>query len=167
MANQILGVDNEILYLHDQEAFYSVILSMSRQAKQHIRLFSHDLDRSLFNTLEMVEAFTQLATSSANAYIQILLQNTSSMISQGHRMLELARSFSSFVEIRVADTMHQHISENFYLFDDSAWVNRKYPDQYQGEANFHDARSVRDFEHRYKNMWERAIPDPDLRRMTI
>lgn len=167
MQNPTLGVDNELLYLRDSETFYQVVLSMSQQAHQHIRLFSRDLDRKIFGSEEVVDAFTQLATSSSNAYIQILMQDTSGLIHQSHRMHELARRVSSYIEIRVADIMHQNISENFYLFDEEGWVKRQYPDEYVGEANFHDARSVRNFEHRFKNMWERGEPDPNLRRMTL
>lgn len=167
MENHTLGVDNELLYLHDLETFYQVVLSMSQQAHQHIRLFSRDLDNTVFNSVEVVEAFTQLATSSAHAYIQLLMQDTSGLIHQNHRMLELARRVSSYIEIRVTDIMHQNISENFYLFDGEGWVKRSHPDEYAGEANFHDARSVRDYEHRFRNMWERGEPDPNLRRMTI
>jgi hypothetical protein len=140
---------------------------MSQQAHQHIRLFSRDLDRRIFGSEEVVDAFTKLATSSSHAYIQILMQDTSSLVHQSHRMLDLSRRISSYIEIRVADIMHQSLSENFYLFDEEGWVKRAHPNEYVGEADFHDARSVRDFEHRFKIMWERGEPDLQLRRMNI
>jgi hypothetical protein len=167
MEQHTLGTDNELLYLHDSEHYAEVVLSMSRQAHQHIRLFTLDLDRRLFGSPEVVEAFTQLATSSSRAYIQILLQSSADLVHHSHRLLDLARRISSYIEIRVADVMHQNILENFYLFDEEGWVKRSHREQYVGEANFHDARGVRDFEHRFKMMWDRGEPDPQLRRMTI
>jgi hypothetical protein len=95
------------------------------------------------------------------------MQDTSSLVHQSHRMLDLSRRISSYIEIRVADIMHQSLPENFYLFDEEGWVKRAHPNEYVGEADFHDARSVRDFEHRFKIMWERGEPDPQLRRMNI
>ena len=167
MENRTLGVDKELLYLRDTEAFCEVVLSMSQQAHQHIRLFSRDLDRRIFGSEEVVDAFTQLATSSSRAYIQILIQNSSDLVHHSHRMLDLARRISSHIEIRVTDIMHKNILENFYLFDEEGWVKRTHPNEHVGEADFHDARGVRNFEHRFKNMWGRAAPDPQLRRMSI
>jgi hypothetical protein len=162
-----LGEDSELLYIHDIETLLPVVLSMSQQAHRHIRLFSHDLDRTIFTSKEIVEAFTRLAASSPHAYIHILLQNTSGLIHQGHPLLGLARRISSYIEIRVTDIMHRNIEGNFYLFDDEGWVRRDHPKEYHGEANFSDSRNVRDFGHRFTTMWEQGDPDPHLRRMNI
>jgi len=162
-----LGEDNEVIYLHDLDSFYTTIASMSEQAHRHIRLFSHDLDPELFNSEEIADHMSRLATSNPHVYLQFLIQNTSGLRQHSHRLLDLAQRISSYIEIRVTDIMHAHISENFYLFDDDGYVKRHHADEYIGEANFFDARTVRDLEHRFKGMWERAEPDPHLRRMSI
>lgn len=167
MKKPILGKNHELLYLHDREEFYTTVLSMSQQAHRHIRLFSHDLDPAIFDDEAIAAEFTRLAISSPHVYIQLLLQDTAGLIQKGHHLLRLAQRISSYIEIRVTDPMHQHILENFYLFDEEGYVKRELPDKYAGTADFYDTRIVENLGERFRGMWERAVPDPNLRRMHI
>jgi hypothetical protein len=167
MKKPILGTTHELIYLHDQQEFYAIVLSMSQQASRHIRLFSHDLDPAIFDTPEVAEEFARLAISSPHVYIQLLLQDTSGLIQSGHHLLRLAQRVSSYLEIRVTDPMHQHILDNFYLFDDEGYVKRELPDKYAGTADYFDSRMVEYLGQRFIRMWERASPDPHLRRLHI
>ncbi len=167
MKNPVLGENHELLYLHDQQEFYTTVLSMSQQARRHIRLFSHDLDPAIFDIEEVAAEFSRLAISSPHVYIHLLLQDTSGLIKNGHYLLRLAQRVSSFIEIRKTDPMHRHILDNFYLFDDEGYIKRELPDKYAGTADFFDNRMVENLAERFKRMWERAVPDPNLRQMHI
>jgi hypothetical protein len=95
------------------------------------------------------------------------LEDSSKVVTRGHRIIELARQLSSFIEIRKINTDLKNISDAFLVGDETALVYRKQAQRYEGFVNFNDRGRCRQVLADFRDSWEKAAPDPELRRLHI
>jgi len=103
------GKTDQLIEVEHKDDLKQLILSLSQQAQQRILIFSHHLEHRLFDSDELYEAIKDLAIKNQRTHVQILLQDTKSMTTKGHRLLKLARRISSHITIKLADTINQYL----------------------------------------------------------
>ncbi len=140
---------------------------MIGQARRRLIIFTHDFDAPVFDRQLFFTGVKQLALSSRHARIQVLVQDNTKIIKEGHRLVELARRLSSAIELRKPHPDHLQQPENFMLVDRSGFVYRKLAGRYQGIASFHDPMENNRLAEFFREMWECSEPDPELRRLYI
>ncbi len=155
------------LEFSDVRELRDISTHMLGQARRQVLIFSRDLDASVFDQQLFLDAVKQLALSSQHARIQVLLQDNSKAIKDGHRLVELARRLSSAIELHKPHPDHLQQPENFMLVDNSGFVYRKLASRYQGIASFHDPLENHRLVEFFREMWEYSEPDPELRRLHI
>ncbi|MEW8506376.1 MAG: GNAT family N-acetyltransferase [Candidatus Thiodiazotropha sp.] len=162
-----LGKSGELFQLQTMEDHQIHAVSMVRQAKRYLSIFSQTLDPQIFETFPFVDAAKQLAMRSRFSRIRILLQDNSLVLQQGHRLVELAQRLSSAIEIRIPGEEYLDYPENFILVDDSGYVHRKQAANILGSACYNDRYRVNRLQTVFDEAWEYGVPDRELARLHL
>ena len=162
-----LGETSQDLVLDSRDHHIRVTDHMAPQASHAIKIFTRDLDPFIYDRNEFVEICKSLALRSRYARIEILAIESQRIIQRGHRVIELARSLSSSIEIRKPEKQYERYLQSFITFDETGYIYRTYPDRYEGIANYNDPRKTREFDKLFHEMWQRSQVDSEIRRLHI
>lgn len=142
-------------------------LAMAQQAKRSLRIMTRDLDAPIYNTRDFTDAVTKLAARSRYSIILILIRDSSNVVANGHRIVELAYRLSSKIKLRKTCNEYQNYNEAFLIADDVGFIHRKIADRYEGIVNFKDSLQARSLAKFFDKVWEKSEPDPELRRLYL
>ncbi len=162
-----IGETDQLIEVDDREDLSDFILTLAQQAQHRILIFSHDLDKALFDTDALYEAIKNLAIKSRRTHIHILVHDPKPMVKDGHRLLQLARRISSHMAIKITAKEHHDVYENFILFDDDAYIIRDNPTRFTGKGTFNAPLKTRQLSDQFLEMWERGRVDSSLRRLSL
>ncbi|MFT7244388.1 MAG: putative GNAT family N-acyltransferase [Candidatus Azotimanducaceae bacterium] len=163
----VLGETAAFLLLRREEEFRRVILAMSRQATQSIRILSPMLDHKLFDSTELYEAFSALARRNKYTHIEVLLYDSHRVVKNGHALLEIARRLPSSIAIRIVHPELRSTNYEFVLADGSGVIYRQDYESYEGSANFKDITECNRLNRQFQRAWESGLQDPNLRQLKI
>lgn len=163
----VLGQDAGVIPLEDSAGHRAVSAHMLGQARRELYLLSRELDKTVFDQAEFIDALKALALRSRLTRIHILLQDHAKVVSQGHRIIELARRLTSRMEIRIASEEWRDYAENFMTVDLHGYVHRELASRYEGTADYHDPLRVQKLRALFDEIWESAQPDAELRRLYL
>lgn len=136
-------------------------------ARREVHLYSPDLEPRLYDHQPFLDALRALAISGRRAGIYILTRDAGPAITRGHRLIELARQLSTFIEIRrIAETARER-SDAFLVVDRRAVVHRPNWNRYEGTAEPDDPLQARLLIQEFDPLWEAATADPALRRLHL
>ena len=137
------------------------------QANRVIDLFTPDLEPALYDQTPVIEAMTQLSLSSPRARIRVLAKDLERTVKEGHRLVELSRRLSSYIEIRRVHEDYQGNNESFLLADDYGLLHRRHAPRFEGTFSCKAPLEVRRLRAFFDEVWERSQPDADLRRLHL
>lgn len=169
--NQILEKsqlgDEVILKLGDVEQNRIASTALTKHARYYLDIISHDLDRKIYDNEAFKNAVKDLAISNPKARIRLLINNSDAIIAHGHRLVELARRLTSFIDIRIQGDNFKEFNEAWLIVDAKAWIRRPFADQYAAEVDYSAARQLRETCTTFDTMWNEASHDPNLRCLSI
>jgi hypothetical protein len=125
------------------------------------------MEPQVLGTDEFIEAVRKVAMAGRYARVRILVQDSRRAVAEGHKLIELARRLSSFIEMRNPNAEHSKIIESFIVADERALMFRKEADRYEGYADTDNPLEARQKLKQFEEMWGRAVPDPELRRLGV
>jgi len=162
-----LGQTDKIIPLERIAENRNAALAIAQQSSRTLHIVSYDLDPVIYNHADFIAAVRRIAISSKHSKISILIKDTHKVINQGHRLIELARQLSSFIEIRKINPRARETNAAYLIGDETALVYRKFDRRYEGFVNFNDRGKCRQTLSDFKNAWGKSQPDPELRRLHI
>lgn len=162
-----VGEDQNNLPLTLKSQNRQATLNMAQQAIRTIHIYTHDLDRPVYNNHDFVDAVVQLAIHSRQARIQILVRDTNPLVHYGHLLIEPCRRLSSYIQIRKVADEFMDFSQAFFIVDKRGLVLRKNALRYDGIASFNAPLESRELLTHFEEVWRRSEPDPKLRRLHI
>ena len=136
-------------------------------AKRELALFSHDLEPLLYGEEDFLKVVQALATRSRMSRIRIVCKDPGASIRASHRLIAMAQRFSSYVEVRRASKDHEQLTETFLVADEEAVLYRPVATAYEGYAGTHAPTEARKFLRQFTDIWDKAEPDPEFRRLGI
>lgn len=142
-------------------------VSVAAVAKRELALFSHDLEPLLYDKDEFIGVVQALATRSRMSRIRIVTIDPGAAIRAGHRLITVAQRFSSYVEVRRASRDHAQLAETFLVADEEAVLFRPIASRYEGFTDVHAPLEARKYLKQFSDIWEKAEPDPEFRRLGI
>ncbi|MBF0255190.1 MAG: hypothetical protein HQL47_01770 [Gammaproteobacteria bacterium] len=143
-------------------------LSLARQARREVLIFTQNLDPHSFNSLELYEALKQLALRRPDPALRILLQDHEPVRRGGYRLLELAQRLSSRVLIHRPHLQeHREHRENFVLVDEVGYLYQPLYSRPEGSVSFHNPARARQLGHFFNEVWQQSEQDSLLRRLAI
>lgn len=160
------GTDTEIALTSSSDNRHAA-LALVLQAKRSVQIFSRDLDAPVYDQTPFIQTLTTLATRSRHTRILILVQNTERVVVEGHRLVELSRRLSSFIEIRKPHSDFREYNQALLIADGVGMLRRPIADRYQGTLNFKAPLAAREYSEFFTQVWERSAPDPNLRQLHI
>jgi hypothetical protein len=162
-----LGKTAEQLALKTPDENRVVTVHMLQQARRTINITSRYLDPVIYDEKDFIDAAREFALSSPKVRMRILINEAEPVVKHGHRLLELMRKLTSFIEIRVQGKTFHEYNEAWFLVDEDGYVHRRLADRYEAEAGFNSPRQVRDMNKQFEEMWQESVSDPNLRRLHI
>ncbi len=166
-ADCTLGVTNKLIDLTSTEENRLAAVRMAQQCVHTLEIVSRLLDPPIFNTTEFIDAVTQIVLKKRNPQIRIIVFDPDTIVRDGHRLVTLAGSLSSFIHIRKAPQEYKHYNESLLIADGAGYIHKLNVDRYEAVANFNDRGQANVLLREFDRMWEKAVPDPNLRRMAI
>jgi hypothetical protein len=136
-------------------------------AKRGLALFSHDLEPLLYDKDEFIKTVQSLATRSRMSRIRVVSIDPGPAIRAGHRLVTLAQRFSSYIEVRRASRDHAGLTETYLIADEAAVLFRPIASRYEGYADVHAPLEARLHLKSFEEIWEKAEPDTEFRRLGI
>lgn len=162
-----LGASRGELALDDSEKLGLTLCAMAAQSRHSLDLVSRHLDPTLLNTAEFAEAVKRLVLGNQRARVRLLVLDPAPLVTHGHRLVELAQNLSSYITLRVPAPVHRQFNEAWLVADGKGYVYRRFSDRWEATADFHAPPQCRQYTQRFDEMWNRAAPDPHLRRLHL
>jgi hypothetical protein len=142
-------------------------VAVASSAKRELALFSHDLELALYDKEEFTKAVQALATRSRMSRIRVVSIDPGASIRAGHRLVMLAQRFSSYIEVRRASPDHASLPETYLVADESGILYRPIATRYEGYADVHAPLKARELLKAFEEIWGKAEPDSEFRRLGI
>ena len=162
-----LGISTGQIEIRSREELARLSLQLAAQASRRLDIVSRHLDSDLYDNNLFCEAVKRLALSHRNARIRLLIIDSKPLKTRSHRLLELAARLTSFIAIYGPGAQHRDFNEAFLLADDAGYIQRRFGDRFEGNADFNDRRTTLALRERMDDMWERGSPDLSFRRLHI
>ncbi|MEM7084190.1 MAG: hypothetical protein AAF465_15785 [Pseudomonadota bacterium] len=145
----------------------SATLDVVKSARRSISIFTQELDPSVYDRIEFLDAVKQLILTHKFSRIQILLVSPMDAVKNGHRLVELARRFSTFFEIRRVDPEFINRKDAFLVADESGVVYRLDATRWEGIADTNAPRIAQKYLDIFEEAWQRSEPEPEFRRLHL
>lgn len=142
-------------------------LQLVTQARRSLAIFSRDLEPAIYNTADFVTAVQQLALRSRYSRIRMVVIDPLPAVTDGHRLIELTRRLSSYMEIRRPSEDHAKLAEAFLITDDTGLLYRPLAARYEGFADPDNPFEASTRLRRFDEIWETAEPEPEFRRLGL
>ncbi len=149
------------------DQFAEAIVSLARQGRRDIRLFSEELNLPWLENKDVLEALQKFAVSQPSARICILIRYTSMLESSFHPLLELQKRLSSHIEVRQLSEEFQPQLIEYMIFDESALVRVVDATKPAGFAAPDSAHETRPLINEFDHMWQYSSTPPGLRQLEI
>lgn len=167
LSGHVLGRTREPVTLEGGSATHCATLALLRQCRRTVDIVSRELEARVYDRPDVIEAIRTLAIGSRGARIRVLVRDPTRAIAEGHRLIQLARQLSTFVQIRTLGSQHRAYNCALVIADGTGILVRKLADRFEGEVSFSDPVGARDLTRLFEAMWAVALEDPDLRSLHI
>jgi hypothetical protein len=166
-ADLQLGVSAGAFELDRSEEVRDAVQLLAAQATRTLDIVSRHLDAPLFDQAAFLGAVRRLVLGSPHARVRILVLDAAPAVARSHRLIELAQTFSGFIEMRVQGLPHRRFNAAWLVADGMGYLYREFSDRYESTVDFHDVRAASQLAHRFDELWSRAVTDPNLRRLQL
>lgn len=130
-------------------------------------LFSQDLEPRMFNRPRFVQALHKIATNSRRSSVHILVMDSGPAVRSGHRLIELSRQLTSFIEIRRINPEYSGETRTFMLTDGQNLYYRPVYTSYRGYMETENPIGCQELKNLFLEVWESSSIDPEFRRLHI
>ena len=163
----ILGETNVEVRIDTAEENRNLAVSLAKQARYSLNIFSQDLDASIFNNRKFERCIFDLARRHPTAEIRILTKDSMKAVRQGHCLVRLAQTLTSSVFIHNPSKEYQEEMSSFMIADGVGLLYRSsgIEHNYDAAVNFMSPQRAGKLDEYFNEVWERSVPDPQVRRL--
>jgi len=159
------NIENDI-QLSSAKAISAAVIQATENTLRTIKIFTPDLEAEIYNNdgfRKRLLAFTQ---GNRHAQIQILVDDISSALQSGHKLIGLAQQLSSIVTIKDTPTDYQGTHIAFILFDQARFIFK--PDNTLHNAISSSCKNrVNKLNEFFTSAWGQAEQNSHARRLSI
>ena len=142
-------------------------LALLQQAQRSLCIYTPDLERWLYNHSSVQEACTQFLLANPKNRLRILLNDSTSAVKDGHRLLQLSRRLSSSLQIRKLNPGYNYEETAYLLADGNGLLLRPKLENTVGYALYNDPGQVRVLQTKFDQAWDVSVTDLDLRSLLV
>jgi len=162
-----LGTTNVLVPLETAEQHCLATQHMVRQCRRSVHIVSRDLDPAVYDVTEFCNALKQVLLEHRRMKVRILVHDGQAIARSGHKLLAVATQLTGFVEMRKPGPDHKDYNGAMFVGDDCGYITRRTSDRYTGAMNFSDRREARTLLEEFEEIWNKSMPDANLRKMII
>ncbi|MCC5857436.1 MAG: hypothetical protein JJT90_04715 [Ectothiorhodospiraceae bacterium] len=158
----------ERLHVTTQEQAADTVQALLQAARHQVDLLSPLLDPALYDRPPCLEALRRMVVNAGrHARVRVLVADADAVVSRGHRLIELSRQLSSFIEIRRLAEEDRNEEIAMLLVDGESYLYWGPGTGYQGSGRRHHRGSCRRLRQLFQDCWDRSEPAPSLRRLHL
>ena len=167
LDDYILGENDESIRIDSSEDCSKAVLALTRQANRSLTIFTHALDRRIYNSQDIYAAALKLATHSRYSQIRIIIKDSTDAVKRGSRLVELSHRLSSRVHFRTPPMEYRDFSEEFVIVDEIGLLHRRLATRYDADLSFYEPKKSRQLQKFFNDCWEKSAQDPNLRQLHL
>ncbi len=162
-----LGETVEEVHIDSAEENKNAALSLAKQARHSIDIFSQDMDAEIYNNKEFEQSVFNLAKRHPNTRIRILTRDSGNAVRNGHRLIKLAQNITSSVFINTPSREHRDEQCAFLVVDKLGVLYRATANNrnYKASINFMSPQRAGRLTDFFNEAWEHSTPDIQTRRI--
>ena len=162
-----LGETEAEIHIDTAEENRNAAISLVKQARFSIDIFSQDLDAELYNNKEIEQSIFNLAKKHPNTRVRILTQDSQMAVRNGHRLIKLAQNLTSSVFINTPSGEFKNERCGFLVVDKLGMLYRVSASNrnYKASINFMSPQRAGRLTDFFNEAWEHSTPDIQTRRI--
>jgi hypothetical protein len=147
--------------------FDQLVAELANSAARYMYILSPRLDYEVFDNPDLVNALSELARSSRQTEIRILISDSRGLVARGHRLLALARRIPSTVRIQKIEHHPQWKGQTVVIRDRDGLLYK--PADTNKEAFYlTDSRpETKPYLELFEELWRFSSEDPELRALSL
>ncbi len=159
------NIEND-LRLESADEITQAVLQQTANTLQTVKIFSHDLEKDIYNNDDFRAALLKLSQGNRHAAIQILVNDISTALHEGHKLISLAQQIPSVLTIKDTPVDYQGLNVSFILFDKDRFIFK--PDKSINMAIQSNCKSrANKLTEFFSSAWEYAEQNPHSKRLSI
>ena len=144
------------------------VSAMTIRCGRKINIFSQDFDTEFLDNDQVSDALrTFVVENNRAARVRLLIQRPENAIRQGHKLVELARKLTSFLEIRRPASQHAAIADAYLTFDNNSYLYRELGNRPEGSGCYQNSLRTLELNRKFDEIWAMSEPEPEFRRLGI
>jgi len=162
-----LGETEAEIHIDTVEENRNAAISLVKQARFSIDIFTQDLDAELYNNREIEQSIFNLAKRHPNTRVRILTQDSQMAVRNGHRLIKLAQNLTSSVFINTPSREFKDETCAFLVVDKLGVLYRVSASNrnYKASINFMSPQRAGRLTDFFDEAWEHSTPDIQTRRI--
>lgn len=159
---------SELILLDKEEAFQNQVVQLIHRARKQVIIVTPDLEPAIYNNGPVHDGMLALLKYSDKSRVRILAKDTRHLLEINHCLVRLyQRSAMQRIEIKRLSEVPDNFTEAYLISDDCGIVYRQNENHYRGIC-YHDNRPrVKNQIEAFEILWNVAVDDPNLKRLTI
>jgi hypothetical protein len=163
----VLGEPSPLYSVSQLSENLAAVERLLEQSRNSIDIYTHMLDHRVFDQSAVLEAIRRMVVENPRASVRILVREPHLMIAQGHRILELMRRLTSYIDIRKAHQHYAQIQRSFVIADQRGYLYKETDERYEGIVSFNDPAQSREWLNFFNEAWDHSQAITDFRRLHI
>ena len=162
-----LGETEAEIHIDSAEENRNAAVSLIKQARFSIDIFTQDLDAEIYNNSEIEQSIVNLAKRHPNTRVRILAQDSQMAVRNGHRLIRLAQNLTSSVFINKPSREYRGEKCAFLVVDQKGLLYRVRASNrnYDASINFMSPQRAGKLTDFFDEAWEHSAPDIQTRRI--
>jgi len=138
------------------------------RARREIRVFTRDLEPTLYGHAAVLEALRRFATSGRGPTVRVLVIEPDRLRGESHPLLPLTQRLSSVFALRTPmDPEDRQAPESYLVIDETAYAFRPLATRFEGSGCLDGPARARQLAQDFDRRWERARELTELRALGI
>jgi len=159
------NAENDV-QLSSAKEILEAVIQATENSLRTIKIFTSDLEAEIYNNDELRKQLLSFTQGNRHAQIQILVDDISTALQSGHKLIGLAQQLSSIVTIKDTPADYQGMHISFILFDQAGFIFK--PDS---TSHIAISSSCKNRSHKlhefFTSAWDQAEQNIHTRRLTI
>jgi len=154
------------IQLSSAKELSAAIIQATENTLRTIKIFTPDLVAEIYNNDEFRKQLLNFTRENRHAQIQILVDDITTALHNGHKLIGLAQQMSSIITIKDTPADFQGTNISFILFDQSEFIFK--PDKTSQIAIFSKCKNRSNKLHEFfTSAWDQAEQNSHTRRLRI
>ncbi|RDH86143.1 MAG: hypothetical protein DIZ80_01350 [endosymbiont of Galathealinum brachiosum] len=147
-------------------AISEAVIKATENTLRTIKIFTPDLEAEIYNNDTFRKQLLSFTQGNRHAQIQILVDDISTALQSGHKLIGLAQQLSSIVTIKDTPADYQCVKISFILYDQSTFIFK--PDNKSQKAILSNCKNRNNKLHDFFTLaWDQAEQNSHTRRLSI